>query len=82
MTYKDVHRIEDMLVRVPGRKLKLEDFYVYSLKINDLQHYRVAYGLYPSAEEANRAIRNLPQVYKAFGPFHRSVERMRSQNRQ
>ena len=82
VTYKDVHRIEDMLVRAPGRKLKLEDFYVYSVKINDLQHYRVAYGLYPSAEEANRAIRNLPQVYKTFGPFHRSVERMRSQNRQ
>ncbi len=82
VTYKDVRRIEDLLIRVPSRKLKIEDFYVYSVKINDIQHYRIAYGLYASAEEANKAMRDLPAAYKAFTPFQRSVERMRSQNRQ
>jgi type II secretory pathway predicted ATPase ExeA len=79
---RDVRRIEELLIRVPGRKLKLDDFYVYSVKINDQQHYRAAYGLYSSADEVNRAIRELPAAYRAFTPFQRSVERMRSQNRQ
>jgi type II secretory pathway predicted ATPase ExeA/septal ring-binding cell division protein DamX len=79
---RDLRRIEDLLLRVPSRKLRIEDFYVYSVKINDQQHYRLAYGLYPSAEEAIRAIRELPPVYRAFTPFQRSVERMKSQNRQ
>jgi len=79
---RDLRRIEDVLLRVPARKLQMADFYVYSVKINDQQHYRLAYGLYPSAEDANKAMRELPSVYRSFIPFHRSVERMRSQNRQ
>jgi type II secretory pathway predicted ATPase ExeA len=79
---RDLHRIEDLLVRVPSRKLNIEDFYVYSVKINDQQHYRLAYGVYASAESASKAMRELPAVYRAFSPFQRSVERMRSQNRQ
>ena len=82
VTNKDVRRIEDVLIRVPSRKLKIEDFYVYSVKINDVQHYRLAYGLYASAETATKAMRDLPPPYKALAPFQRSVERMRSQNRQ
>jgi septal ring-binding cell division protein DamX len=79
---RDIKRIEDVLVRAPGRRLKIEDFYIYSVKINDQQHYRLAYGLYPGVEEAGKAMRELPAVYRSFTPFYRSIERMRSQNRQ
>ena len=79
---KDLHRIEDVLARAPGRDLKLSDFYVYGVKINDQQHYRLAYGLYPDLVEVNQAVKNMPQAYRQFGLFYRSVERMRSQNRQ
>ncbi len=79
---RDLHRIEEFLARVPTRNLKLADFYVYGVKINEEQHYRIAYGLYPTLAEVTQGMKNLPPVYKQFGPFHRSVERMRSQNRQ
>ena len=78
----DLHRIEELLARVAGRNLKLSDFYVYGVKINDQQYYRLAYGLYPTFAEVNQGIESLPQVYKQFGPYQRSLERMRSQNRQ
>jgi len=79
---RDLRRMEELLARAPGRNLDPSDFYVYSVKINDQQHYRLAYGLYPTLTEVNRGIRGLPPVYQQFGPFFRSVERMRSQNRQ
>ena len=78
----DLNRIEELLARVAGRNLKLSDFYVYGVKINEQQHYRVAYGLYPSLTDVYQGIQDLPPVYKQFGPYQRSVERMRSQNRQ
>lgn len=78
----DLRRIEELLARAPGRSLKLSDFYVYSVKINDQQHYRLAYGLYPTLAEANQGIKDLPPVYRQFAPYQRGVERMRSQNRQ
>jgi septal ring-binding cell division protein DamX len=78
----DLRRIEEFLARATGRGLNLADFYVYSVKIDDAQHYRLAYGLYPTPNQVELAIKNLPQADKQLGPFHRSVERMRSQNRQ
>ena len=78
----DLHIVEDMLAHAVDRKLKLEDFYVYGVKIDDRQHYRLAYGLYGDYSEAGRALKNLPQPYKQFRPYLRSVDRMRSQNRQ
>ena len=78
----DLRRIEELLARATTRNLKLSDFYVYSVRINDQQHYRLAYGLYPNLSLANQGIRDLPQVYRQFAPYQRSVERMRSQNRQ
>ena len=78
----DLRRIEEVLARAPARNLQLSDLYVYGVKINDQQHYRLAYGLYPDLVEVNRAIKNIPPVYRQFGLFYRSVERMRSQNRQ
>ena len=78
----DVRRIEELLARAAGRNLKLSDFYVYGVKINDQQHYRLAYGLYPTLAEVTQGINNLPPVYLQFGPYYRSVDRMRSQNHQ
>ena len=78
----DLRRIEDVLARAAARNLQLSDFYVYGVKINDQQHYRLAYGLYPDLVEVNQGIKNLPPIYRQFGMFYRSVERMRSQNRQ
>lgn len=78
----DLHTAEELLGRAAARNLELADFYIYGVKINDQQHYRLAYGLYPGTAEANQGIRQLPQAYKQFSPYVRSVERMRSQNRQ
>ncbi len=78
----DVPRIEELLARAAGRNLKLSDFYVYGVKIDDRQHYRLAYGLYPTLAEVTQGIKDLPPVYRQFGPYYRSAERMRSQNRQ
>jgi MSHA biogenesis protein MshM len=79
---RDLHSVEELLGRAAADKLELSDFYVYGVKINDQQHYRLAYGLYAGATEANQALRRLPPAYRQFGPYLRSVERMRSQNRQ
>ncbi len=62
--------------------LALSDFYVYGVKIDDQQHYRLAYGLYRTFAEANQGMRSLPPAYRQFSPYLRSVERMRSQNSQ
>jgi MSHA biogenesis protein MshM len=78
----DVRRIEELLARAAGRNIKLSDFYVYGVKIDDEQHYRLAYGLYPTLAAVTQGIKDLPPVYLQFGPYYRSVERMRSQNRQ
>ena len=79
---RDLRRIEDVLARASARDLKLSDLYVYSVKINDQQHYRLAYGLYPTLTEVNQGLKDMAPAYRQFGLFYRSVERMRSQNRQ
>lgn len=58
------------------------ELYVYSVKINGIQHYRVAYGNYADTQEVRNAMAQLPPDLKAPNPFFRSVERMRSQNSQ
>ena len=78
----DLRRIEELLARAAGRNLNLSDFYVYGVKIDEQQHYRLAYGLYPTLADANQGLKGLPPVYRQFAPYQRSVERMRSQNRQ
>ena len=79
---RDLSKAEEMLARAAARNLALADFHVYGVKIGDLQHYRLAYGAYPSYAEGNQGIKRLPAAYKEYGPYLRSVERMRSQNRQ
>lgn len=74
-------RLENFLGR--AQKLLPEtEIYIYSVKINGIQHYRVAWGNYPSTQEARKAMAELPPDLKAPSPFFRSIERMRSQNSQ
>ncbi|MBE0619769.1 MAG: hypothetical protein IH605_04190 [Burkholderiales bacterium] len=79
---RDLYKAEDMLARAAARNLALSDFHVYGVKIDDQQHYRLAYGAYPSYAAGNQGIKGLPAAYREYGPYLRSVERMRSQNRQ
>jgi septal ring-binding cell division protein DamX len=74
-------RLESFLEKA-ATVLPVADLYVYSVKIDGQQHYRVAYGSYPSAAQASDAMKGLPQRLSAYQPYARSVERMRSQNRQ
>jgi type II secretory pathway predicted ATPase ExeA/septal ring-binding cell division protein DamX len=77
----ELPQLEDFL-RKAAAVLPINDLMVYSVKIEGQQHYRVAYGSYPSALEAFEAIKSLPQPLATYQPYTRSVERMRSQNRQ
>jgi len=78
---KELGQLEDFLLRV-SKMLPVGELLVYSVKIDGQQHYRVAYGSYASPEQAQTAIRGLPPPLSAYHPYYRSVERMRSQNRQ
>src|SRR5438477_232370 len=78
---KELGQLEDFLLRI-SRILPVDDLFVYSVKIDGRQHYRVAYGSYASPDQALAALRGLPPVISAYHPYYRSVERMRSQNRQ
>lgn len=73
--------LEDFLLKA-SRIVPTEELYIYSVKINGQQHYRVAYGSYESSARAFEAIKELPPSFSAYHPYYRSVERMRSQNRQ
>jgi septal ring-binding cell division protein DamX len=83
LTVKDseLARLEDFLLKV-SKMAPLEAFRIYSVKIDGAQYYRAAYGLYPNLEETRAAMRELPPLLAAQKPYYRSVERMRSQNRQ
>ena len=83
LTAKDseLARLEGFLLKAFGIAPR-EDFRVYSVKIDGVQYYRAAYGLYPNLEETRAAVRELPPLLAAQKPYYRSVERMRSQNRQ
>jgi MSHA biogenesis protein MshM len=78
---KELGQLEDFLLRI-SKVLPVGELFVYSVKINGQQHYRVAYGSYASPDQALAAIRGLPSLISAYHPYYRSVERMRSQNRQ
>jgi septal ring-binding cell division protein DamX len=69
-------------MRLASASLPVNELFVYSVKIDGKQHYRVAYGSYLSAAKALEAIRGLPKLLAAYQPYTRTVERMRSQNRQ
>jgi len=72
-------RMENFL-RQATELLKSDEIYVYSVKVDGRQHYRVAYGVFSSTDEALAAIRNLPPPLAIYGPFQRSVGDMRRLN--
>ena len=74
-------QLEDFLQRAAGT-VPIGELFVYSVKIGGQQHYRVAYGSFPGATRALEATKGLPPLLAAYQPYTRSVERMRSQNRQ
>jgi len=78
---EDAKKIEYFLQRA-AKVVNIDDLYIYSVKIDGHQHYRVAYGQFPSISELKAAIETLPQLLKSQNPYPRSIERMRSQNRQ
>jgi type II secretory pathway predicted ATPase ExeA/septal ring-binding cell division protein DamX len=77
----ELRKLEDFLLRASAM-VPAGELLVYSVKIDGRQHYRVAYGSYASPEQALDAIKGLPPLFSAYHPYYRSVERMRSQNRQ
>ena len=72
--------LEDFLLKA-SKVMPPEELLVYSVKIDGQQYYRAAFGSYPSQGETLAAIEQLPPLLKAGQPYHRSIERMRSQNR-
>ncbi|HMH20009.1 MAG TPA: AAA family ATPase [Burkholderiales bacterium] len=78
---KELGQLEDFLLRA-SQVLPVGELLVYSVKIDGQQYYRAAYGSYASPEQALAAIKGLPPLFSAYHPYYRSVERMRSQNRQ
>ena len=77
----EIKQLESFLLRA-SKLVRPEDLHVYSVKIDGQQNYRAAYGLYPSSAETLEAIKELPAALRVQNPYQRSVERMRSQNRQ
>ncbi len=73
--------LEDFLLKA-SKMIPAGELYIYSVKISGQQHYRVAHGSYATQAQALAAIRELPPPFSAYHPYYRSVERMRSQNRQ
>ncbi len=70
----------ERLLRQSSELLNPNELFVYSQKIGGQQYYRVAYGDFPSAEAAAKAIETLPAALKPRRPYERSVEFMRAQN--
>ena len=77
----ELRRLEDFLLKA-SRLVAAEELHVYSVKIDGQQCYRAAYGQFSGPAEAQAAIKELPALFRAQNPYPRSIERMRSQNRQ
>jgi hypothetical protein len=81
VTESEPARLESFLRRAQ-KLLPTQDLYVYSVKIDGVQHYRVAMGNYATTTDVRDAIADLPADLKVRNPYFRSVDRMRSQNSQ
>ncbi|MCU0896478.1 MAG: AAA family ATPase [Burkholderiales bacterium] len=78
-TEAETARMENFL-RQATELLKSDEIYVYSVKIDGRQNYRVAYGGFSSTDEVLAAIQALPAPLAVYGPFQRSVGDMRRLN--
>ncbi len=81
LTTGDARAIERFLEQA-AQEVRLEEVYIYSVKLNGRQYYGVTYGSYPSLEDTITAMGDLPLSFKSRGPFHRSVPVMRRQNQE
>jgi len=77
----DLPQLESFLQKA-AEAVPLGELFVYSVKIAGQQHYRVAYGSFPGPAQALQGMKGLPPLLGTYQPYARSVERMRSQNRQ
>ena len=77
----DVQGLERFLLSAV-KTVPKERLHIYSVKSDDIQWYRLAYGMYPSTEQARAAMEKLPPQFLTGKPFFLSIERMRSQNSQ
>lgn len=77
----DLAKLENFLVKA-SKVVPPDDLHVYSVKIDGVQHYRASFGTFPTPSAAAAAIRDLPALLSGQNPYPRSIERMRSQNRQ
>jgi len=77
----ELAQLEEFLQRA-SRVVPATDLFVYSVKFDGRQHFRVAYGAYPNSVQVLSAMRELPPPLGTYRPYYRSIERMRSQNRQ
>lgn len=78
-TDRESGRMENFLRTLVG-VLNPSEVYVYSVRVDGRQHYRVAYGSFASASEVQAALDALPPSLKAASPFQRSVGEMRRLN--
>jgi type II secretory pathway predicted ATPase ExeA/septal ring-binding cell division protein DamX len=83
LTVKDseIDRLERFLAKA-SQVVPAEELHVYGVKIDGVQHYRAAYGDFSDASATQEALKDLPPLFRALNPYQRTVERMKSQNRQ
>lgn len=72
----------ERFLRSASKTLPQDKLYVYSVKIDGQQHFRVAYGEFPDLQKAREALRDLPASLNSPSPYLRTIERMKSQNSQ
>jgi septal ring-binding cell division protein DamX len=72
----------ERLLRQAAELVNPDELYVYGVKINGQQYYRAAYGVFPTADAAAKAIEELPASLRSRRPYQRSVDSMRAQNLQ
>jgi type II secretory pathway predicted ATPase ExeA/septal ring-binding cell division protein DamX len=77
----EIAKMEKFLQRA-AKVVPVDELHLYSVKIDGVQHYRAAFGLYRDNRELSNAINDLPDALRSQNPYKRSIERMQSQNRQ
>ncbi len=77
----EISKMEKFLQRAT-KVVPVDELHLYSVKIDGIQHYRAAFGLYQDNKELSNAIKDLPDTLRFQNPYKRSIERMQSQNRQ
>lgn len=77
----ELAQLEGFLLKA-SHLVPASELFIYSVKIDGHQHYRLAYGSFANRTEVLSAMKALPPSLRTYQPYYRSVERMRSQNRQ